>query len=912
IKNDGRTDTNLAGELDTFGGHAGRADDYHYHIAPLFINKIVGDTVPIAYALDGYPLYGLNEPDGSPATNLDDLNGHFDSNNKYHYHSTLNYPYVNGGFKGTIELANGEEVANQPRTRAVRPSGTGMAAHITGFSQQADGWYHLTYEANGGTQTIAYFLRPDGDYDFQFIDSNGNITSQTYKSNGTVPVVPSDATPPNNTTPTQTTSTGLPDTGQSGDYTTTFGEDSDYAILTPSYKNNADGTVTDQITNLMWQQGEGGEMAWEAAKIYCADLSLGNRTDWRLPTSHELFNIIDHSGVRPSLNISYFATTDAEYWWAFEARIDDGTKAWAANSGGGIGAHPLNETISAGGNKKFSVRCVRGSSIVDTNRFVNNGNGTVSDHVTGLIWQKDETQAMTWEAALSYAEALSLNNQTDWRLPNVKELRSISSDTLSKPSLDQIAFPQAQSARYWSSTTLANHTERAWYVDFLYGMVTYADKTDALYVRAVRGGASSQGSTTNNTGTQTSPDTFTTSQDSSSFAATELLGRPTDTSVTVNLVPATDMEVYLEYGIEINTYTHQTPIVSGQTGTPVEIVMNGLRPNTRYYYRTRYRQIGETVFKTRDVYTFHTARSPGNTFTFAIQADPHLDERSSLELYHRSLENMAAYKPDFLIDLGDTFMCEKHAEPFSEIVQSALDYATVDRRYLYERGNFGKVTHSVPLFLVNGNHEGESGWSLDGTANNVAVWATTARKKYYLNPIPNTFFSGNNKEEPIVGLRENYYAWTWGNALFVVLDPYWYTTNKPKQGGTADNWRWTLGETQYRWLQQTLETSSAQFKFMFAHHLVGGIHTGEGRGGIEVAPYYEWGGKNADGSWGFDTKRPGWAKPIHQLMVDNNVTAFFHGHDHVFVKQDLNGIIYHEVPQPSNTKFRNGDKLASA
>jgi hypothetical protein len=59
------------------------------------------------------------------------------------------------------------------------------------------------------------------------------------------------------------------------------------------------------------------------------------------------------------------------------------------------------------------------------------------------------------------------------------------------------------------------------------------------------------------------------------------------------------------------------------------------------------------------------------------------------------------------------------------------------------------------------------------------------------------------------------------------------------------------------------------------------------------------GGNNADGSYGFDAQRPGWGVPIHQLLVQNHVTAVFHGHDHLFVKQELDGIIYQEVPQPS-------------
>jgi hypothetical protein len=119
-----------------------------------------------------------------------------------------------------------------------------------------------------------------------------------------------------------------------------------------------------------------------------------------------------------------------------------------------------------------------------------------------------------------------------------------------------------------------------------------------------------------------------------------------------------------------------------------------------------------------------------------------------------------------------------------------------------------------------------------------------------------------------------------------------------KPGGKTDGWGWTLGDIQYQWLQKTLEQSNASYKFVFAHHLVGG-NDSQGRGGTEFASLYEWGGKNTDGSWGFDQHRPGWGTPIHQLLVENNVTAFFHGHDHFFARQELDGVIYQEVPQPA-------------
>jgi hypothetical protein len=81
------------------------------------------------------------------------------------------------------------------------------------------------------------------------------------------------------------------------------------------------------------------------------------------------------------------------------------------------------------------------------------------------------------------------------------------------------------------------------------------------------------------------------------------------------------------------------------------------------------------------------------------------------------------------------------------------------------------------------------------------------------------------------------------------------------------------------------------------------------RGGVESARFYEWGGQNADGTWGFDTNRPGWGEPIQQLLVDNNVTILFHGHDHFFARQELDGVVYQECPQPGS---RNDNNSAAA
>jgi hypothetical protein len=276
-----------------------------------------------------------------------------------------------------------------------------------------------------------------------------------------------------------------------------------------------------------------------------------------------------------------------------------------------------------------------------------------------------------------------------------------------------------------------------------------------------------------------------------------------------------------------------------------------------------------------------------------------MDESTNPVLFKRTLSNVETSNADFLIDLGDTFMCEK-------LKNKTQDSILI--RHLLLRSLFESVCHSVPLYLVIGNHEGELGWLLDGTSANLAVLTAGTRLRYFPNPVPDGFYTGDTTHITYIGQRQNYYAWESGNALFVVLDPYWYTAYKP--GTTKNNWDWTLGWVQYDWLKRTLETSKADFKFVFSHQVVGGDDT-EGRGGIEAVPYYEMGGLNADGTPGFAANRPGWPMPIHQLMVANNVSAFFHGHDHVYVKQELDGIVYQEVPQPGYYNVTNPDKSYS-
>ena len=183
------------------------------------------------------------------------------------------------------------------------------------------------------------------------------------------------------------------------------------------------------------------------------------------------------------------------------------------------------------------------------------------------------------------------------------------------------------------------------------------------------------------------------------------------------------------------------------------------------------------------------------------------------------------------------------------------------RQYLAQRYCLGIVGQSAPVFLVLGNHDGEG----RNRRDNLGTWSNSMRKRYFPNAVPGGFYTGNATKDPAAGLLQDYYAWEWGDALFIVLDPFWYAS---RQGGGSDNWARTLGADK------------------------------QGRGGVEAAPFYEWGGRNPDATDGFAEHRPGWDMPIHQLLVRNHVNVLFHGHDHFFSRQELDGVVYQLVPLP--------------
>ncbi len=381
----------------------------------------------------------------------------------------------------------------------------------------------------------------------------------------------------------------------------------------------------------------------------------------------------------------------------------------------------------------------------------------------------------------------------------------------------------------------------------------------------------------------------------------EILGRPTNSSITTNILSDSQINIYIEYWEDKASSAINSQIITCNANSTVEIKLDGLKHNTRYLYRSHFKRIADPNYIIGETHTFTTQRAKGETFNFTIEADPHpYDKKGCWPLWDIALSNQLKDTADFIIDLGDTFGDDHNP--------TTITSDQVKQLQLNGRGFFSKVCHSMPLLFCIGNHEGESGYYLlQNPPNNLATYETLWRKTFFSNPYPDGFYSGNNASESFgMGQPHNYYAWEWGDALFVVLDMYRYAsaTEKPQK------WDWTIGKTQYDWFKSTLENSSAKYKFVFGHHILG-----QGRGGIELATSFEWGGYDA-GTYKFDAYRPGWGLPIHDLMKANNVSIFFQGHDHIFVQQELDNIIYQTVPMPSDSSYMigmndNGDAFLS-
>lgn len=172
-------DAFLDGQLDQYGGHSGRADDYHYHIAPSVLYNKIPKTSPVAFALDGFAIYGNLEPDGSAQKSLDANHGHYGSDGIYHYHSSAAAPYMIGNMVGTVTEDATMQIIPQAAAKGVRPALTPLkGATITHCHPYPNGnGFKLTYTLNADKDTVDYSWTNNGDYTYKFITPAGTTTN---------------------------------------------------------------------------------------------------------------------------------------------------------------------------------------------------------------------------------------------------------------------------------------------------------------------------------------------------------------------------------------------------------------------------------------------------------------------------------------------------------------------------------------------------------------------------------------------------------------------------------------------------------------------------------------------------------------------------------------------------------------
>ena len=302
----------------------------------------------------------------------------------------------------------------------------------------------------------------------------------------------------------------MPGSGQLQDTTETFGEDSDYPGNLPSFTAKGD-IVIDNNTQLTWEADNAGGMIMSEAQEYCRNLDKGGYSDWRIPSIKELQTIILYRNSKPATDTSLFkgipVLGPAGFWAGPVLQVDNNT-----NTGWHIGFPDGHVMLySADGYK--NTRCVRsdgGQYLIA--QLSDNGNGTVADAQTELVWQQQTAPAMNWEAALNYCEKLSLGGRDDWRLPNHKELISVADYTRMSPAIDPAKFPETNTnSFYWTSTSdvtpegsklghtflrapqrnekatelIKIHNEMAWGVSFNEGGSWRYHKSGEYYVRCV-------------------------------------------------------------------------------------------------------------------------------------------------------------------------------------------------------------------------------------------------------------------------------------------------------------------------------------------------------------------------------------------------------------------------------------------
>ncbi|MGD1822747.1 MAG: DUF1566 domain-containing protein [Pleomorphochaeta sp.] len=275
-----------------------------------------------------------------------------------------------------------------------------------------------------------------------------------------------------------------------------FGQDAQYASIMANYVDNKDGTITDNVTKLVWTKEVSKEtMSIEDAKEYASNLDTGGINNWRLPTVKELWSIRNTISKTASFDTNYFLLPkdDSQYTFTSDNYISNLNQNlfYAINNLTGI-----IELI----NSKAYVRCVSNVSSLNNN-FIDNKDGTISDKATGLMWSKEDSKtALTWEEALAYANDSNLSGFDDWRLPNLNELISLLDYSNNSNALDYSYFNLSSynkktnsmnSQLYWTSTTNNNkelsneelNFSEAWSISF--NLYNKKDKINNLKINPI-------------------------------------------------------------------------------------------------------------------------------------------------------------------------------------------------------------------------------------------------------------------------------------------------------------------------------------------------------------------------------------------------------------------------------------------
>lgn len=244
-----------------------------------------------------------------------------------------------------------------------------------------------------------------------------------------------------------------------------YGQDAQYQGHEIDLTDNGDGTVLDNVTGLTWQQSpENQGRSWYEAEAYCQSLDLSGYT-WRLPSTKELFSISDFSEGWPYIDTEYFdlaidgeVSKDEQYWSDQYAGVTVEGQDDAAFGVNHATGHIKAYAASVSGQFGNYTRCVSGESY-GTNSFQDNGDGTVTDWATGLMWSQDDDGAgMQWVDALAYAENAELAGYNDWRLPSIKELQSIVDYSQSPTATDEANLGPAIDTDYFNITELPQGT----------------------------------------------------------------------------------------------------------------------------------------------------------------------------------------------------------------------------------------------------------------------------------------------------------------------------------------------------------------------------------------------------------------------------------------------------------------------